>query len=773
MLEIINVLFFFASATIFSLIVLRERTPIYFFRSFGLIFSISIILHFNLNWILKRPMDLILDSLAFLCLALFFLILDKKNQITLSWGNFKDNIVNKEKWKSWLFIAIVIAVAFISGLSYFEGKLDEPRYNTPDPAIHFLYLSNAAETGFLSMFAPNSLYEASGYNIGFKSHNDAYFPGPAAAYYLLSSIFYKIQNISLFQLFNIVFYAFSCVYLFLISTKHFKKRNTLISLCILVVVLFGSFFDFLFTSFTSQLVGLFMLLFFVDTFYEYYSAKKIAIIVPIIGLAGVVFTYFYWLPIALAFIFLVALPDALKIKKVVGVFFMVASSFLLATGYILLLFKLVKVSDTLVGGGFPFASKFLNEPILIAPFAFIYLYLLLKEKFINKKDTLLANFSLAVIIYSATLTIAYIFDMASGYVFMKVYYLTVPVIWIMGLLFFFEKVSFESISRIMQKIKKNDFRFFDYFSYKLFYYAILYAAFIFAVTSIKGISFRILPLEKANANLIIRRDKEPNLTSDQSKLLSEIKEKYSYALQDNRIVMLTGYFESLWVFSYSGIWPRTFSLIPGDNKISDKLSYMSPNSDIDYYQWLSNDKAHYLIYLNNKFAKDWVKKSIFNFSDYESIASVGENQLLHLKKDAEVRFIIKNNYQDKNKKDIVKLPYLGEFIAQGVNFSGLSFYLNIPKNKDVVNDYTFEIRENNCDTGGAVIARRIITKDSLREQKNNRSFNIFFDSIISESTNKKYCYTLYSKDDPGVVNLVKIAGTSNVLLEGIYTYINK
>lgn len=773
-MEIFESLFFLVAAAVFSFVAFKERTQIFIFRSIGLIFATVIILHFNLNWIFKIPMSLNISSLLFISIAVLFLLLDKNASFLERLTEFRKSVTNKKTWIGWLAVLGVLSCAFFVGYSYFEGKLNEPRYSTSDPSIHYLYLSNTAKTGLLSMFAPNEIYVAAGYNQSYESYNDSYLPGPAAAYNLLSNVFFWIKKITLFQVFNIIFYALSSVYLFLLAINHNKKRNPLIAIFILITVLFGTFFDFLATSFTSQLVGLFILLFFIDTFYEYYAKRKISIYIPAIALAGLMFTYFYWLPIAFAFMFLVAFFDIknVKIRNIMRIILLVTFSSLLSIGYILLVFKLVSVSSATIDGGFPFGPNFLAELVIIAPFALTNLYLLLRDKFLHKKERLLTDFALSVVLYSAILIIAHIFNMASNYVFMKVFYLTVPMIWILCLLFFFEKVSFESIIILIDRIKKDGLKLKTYFSYKRLYLLLGYVIYIAIVTFVTGVDFKVFPVEKNNIELAIERNKKPNLTSQQMKLLTEVANERGSVLENGRILTLAEYPKSVWIFSYSGIWPRTYSLIPHEDIVADELSYLAPNSGINYSQWLLNDENHYLIYLDSDFSKNWVTDSKFDFNDYETVLSVGENHLLRLKNNANVKYFISKKYPDKNQRDSVIIPYSGTFISQQNNLSGLSFLLVIPRNKNILNDYSFELREGDCSMNNAPIVKKTITKDELRNQKTDRSYEISFDSVVPDSKGKMYCYGLSSRDEAETVNLAKDSKTGEILFQERFVYIN-
>jgi hypothetical protein len=770
-MEIFGSLFFLVAVVFFSFVVFKERTPIFILRSIGFILAIAIVFHFNLNWILKIPMSLNIGSLLFLGIAALFLLLDRDASFLIG---LRKDITNKKIWIGWLIVLGILGGAFLVGCSYFEGRLNEPRYNTSDPAIHYLYQSSTAKTGLLSMFSPNEIYKAAGSNESYKVYNDSYFPGPATAFYLLGNVFYWIQKITLFQVFNIVFYALVSAYLFLLFVNHHKKRNFLISLFALTVILFGTFFDFLNTSFTSQLLGLFLLLFFIDIFYEYYSAIKISIFIPIIALSGLVLTYVYWLPIAIMFIFFVAFFDIknARMKNMMKIFFLVSMSSLLSIGYILIFCRLNSVSSATIDGGFPFGPKFLAELIIIIPFALINLYLLLKDKFLHKRERLFTDFSLSVVLYSTILTLAHVFNFASNYVYMKVFYLTVPVVWMLCLLLFFEKVSIESIIALIKKIRKNRFELGTYFSYKQLYFLLGYVVAVSVVTLIMGVDFKIFPLEKNNINLAIRRDKQPNLNSEQMQLLSLIKKDYGFALDDNRVLAITEYYRSIWTYSYSGIWPRPYSLIPNGDRSTIGLSYLAPNSGVDYYQWLLNDENHYLVYMNSSFAKDWVKDSGFDFSDYEKIVSVGKNYLLHLKDNTRTEFIVPKKYPGKKQTDSVNLPYAGEFTSQLNNLSGLSFLLFIPRDKNVLNDYLFELREGSCAVDSAPIVEKIIAKNDLRIQKTNSTYIINFDTIIPESEGKTYCYKLSSKDTPGAVNLARNSKTNDILFQEIHVYIN-
>ncbi len=376
MIYLVNIAFFVLSIFFFAWLALRDRSPIFLFRSIGLASSTIIVFAYNLNWIFQWPMSLFGISLLFIFVSLLIIYA----------RHGKEKIFSRPKsfdiW--WIIVVCSLAATFLIGYIYFQKELDVPRYSTPDSGTHYLYMSQAARTGLIPLFSPSEIYPASGHLKVFEHHHESYFPGAAAIAFVINKFFVLEERPILLQAFNILCYMMLTSYFLMIfKSKGYFKSSFFAGVAFAFLAL-GTFFDFVATSYSTQLLGLFILVFFLDVFYAFLE-KRESFWMTAVGLAALVMTYVYWLPIAVMFIIIASLGLIQKIifssgvaiekhkKMLVEIFFISVSAIILSVGYLSVLLKLNMVGHAADDGGFSFQGQMLSDALLVAPFAVVFL----------------------------------------------------------------------------------------------------------------------------------------------------------------------------------------------------------------------------------------------------------------------------------------------------------------------------------------------------------------------------------------------------------------
>jgi len=400
-------IFFLFSLAAFYLVFFDFNKFINVFRFLGVVFSISMVFMFNLNWIFSLPVKMNYFSFLFLCIALIGFYFKRKESLLEKIKFNKPFIAN--------FVFVVLSSVFLIFVanSYFEGRWDEPRYTTPDSGGHYLYMSPTADSGVLPLFMPNAIYEATGQNKTFLHHHDTYFPGGSAIFFIINRLFINTERLVLFQAFNIFFFILISLYLFFILRERKIFKSFYFWAITLFFIFFGNIFSLVSASYTNQLFGLFFLLLSIDLFEKFRESGKWGMI-PI-TISGLIIAYYYWFPVLILFV-LFSFVDFKEIYKTklsfkenkrvyqIAVFFLIAALFNI--GYII---NVLKTNQTgmIAEGSFSFSSSFFNDTMIILPFALFNLYLFAKRKIKEKENYFLANFSFAILGYSCVLLVLF------------------------------------------------------------------------------------------------------------------------------------------------------------------------------------------------------------------------------------------------------------------------------------------------------------------------------------------------------------------------------
>lgn len=737
--------------------------PLNMLRFVGLFLSLSIVLFFNFNWIFGRP--------ATVWLFVVSLIL---SMIIAKFGN----IFEISKHKNIKDLSIFIFFGFIlllSCASYFSWRLDEPKYTTEDAAIHYLYMSQTVKTGFLSNFLPNTIYFDSGENEVYKNFGKGYPPGAAVPFYLIYNIVPTRHITASLQIFNSIFFTLSILYIFFLVKKSgiLRFRTSLIFMSLIFG--FGAFFDFITASFSTQVFGLFLLLFFFDTYRGFFE-EKMNIIFSILALSSIVFSYIYWFPVASLFMCVYFLSN----RNFPHPFIVFVVTTVLSAGYIKELYDVRILNYATAYGYFESAKIFLSDIAFILPLAIFGLIGIIRDIF-RKENVFIGSIVLSSILYAFVLLILFRFDVVSQYPAFKSLLLAVPLIWLVGL------IQIEKIYKKRREIRNDLYRMYDCgFSFLKKDILIVSCIFLSLVVILvfawfSKVPIGVMPIIFRNTHSIVYPRNFANITAEQLLLLDKLKTEYARVLDERRILVIAPFDTSLWVYAYSGIWPRTFSLL-GNEKNFGEYSPMDvySNDIVNYETWLKNDVNHVLVLFDNEFNRDWQARNNFHLEDYEILFSVGNNYILQLKKSVEVEFFHQKNQiiytftpsislPEKKKQSI---PYSGEIITLSETFIGLSFMLSIKK-EEISEDLFFDIRSGKCNENGSIFYKKTVSIEELRNQKKGDYYLIRFDSPVKISIGSPVCYSLYQDRPDDSIALVALKESETPLVKELYLFKNR
>ncbi len=752
-------------------------------RSFGFLLSLLIVFTFNLNWLLKTPLTL-WNSFFFLSLvdgvAIYWQRVILSDKFRNDLGRLR-KIDLKEALayflKSLIFPGILVVFTFL----YFQGDISVPRYESPDPGEHYLQMSRTAQTGFMPLFLPvNEMYEASGFNAIFLHHHDTYFPGATVPFFFIYKTINGESSAVSLQVFNILFYIMLVVYLYLLVVRDYTFKWRALNVFLFLMLSLGTIFDFLITSFSTQLFGLFLLVCFADSFYEFYKGKT-SFIQPAIVLSSLLMAYVYWIPAAFLFIGIIVMKEIMEnrqndlntlLKKIFTreMFPFVAVALLLSVGYIINMIRVSLLGYSTADGAFNFYNLFISDTLLLLPFAAVGFYYLFKKQ---TEKSFLFLFSLSILSYSGILYIAYKFTthIVSNYARLKVLYIAIPVIWIISL------IAFEKVFLFVMEKRGKIFSKLIFKKHQVLIYVFILGFILSLINIILGAKPKFFPVVKNNIEHIISANNSPNLTKDQIELLNIVKDKYRFALEDNRRMFIIAPSKTaLWAFAYSGIWPRTYSLLADDEKNNTIWSSMSFYSAgiANYGTWLRNDKSHILLYFDNSESASWIKEMGFNIDDYKVLAFQGENKLLQLKSNLITDYSNVNNHPGLKNAEKITFPYADEIIPSEDYLKSLSFKFAVSnrKLKDTDN-YDFTFSAGDCSMNGVVILRKEFPISYFKDLNENDFFEINFEHPLLDSKNKKYCIKIMSKDGEGKgLRIVRVIKEKELVLSEIYGYQN-
>lgn len=733
-------------ALLCALVLLRERGGLFLPRIPVLVFSLVIVWMFNLNWlggVAIKEWGWI-SSFFLLSVAVWFL--RRENPFS----GIKEAI--GKNVKKMFFVAGVSAGAILFAMLYFQWDLNVPRYSTPDSGVHFLYMHDTAQNGRMSLFGKDLIGAASGDNSILPRHNEAYMPGATAVFALLEN-FLKPRNVAkTLQVFNLACYALLAVYFVMLLGERELIKSRGLLMVFAVILLLGTFFNFVATSHSTQALGLLFLLGFVD-FFEAYWQKKESWLPAALALGALVMTYFYWLPLALGFVGLRFFFSDFRKKirqRFATTLLPLVGGFVFCVGYVVVLFELNMFQYASADGGVAFQEYLLKDALLIAPIAFFQLLFLIR---LAKKDV--ENRKFAAAFFGATAFFVFVLALCyknafliSHYSAMKVLYLVVPSAW--ALFFIFIEDHRVGMIRLTKNFFGSPRSILESGKWK----AVVFLLFLFSFTAISARAFEVdyacLPLMKKNLELILKEKTDPSISAEQMEILDLLKANHKDLLSDGQILIVAPTRSALWAFAYSGIWPRTKSLVPPEGSRAGIFSQLSFYSDgiADYGLWLKQDKKHALVYFDTEDGENWIDRSMFDFNDYQLIESEGGNRILKLKQGETVDYAWawKKN-EEKSVREI--LPLEIDFVSEGDFLGGFFVRFQVEPKKNVLNDVVGQIFEGSCSGKKAVDKKAdfVIVKNDLVKKGEKRTSRVLFEEFLPDAKNKKWCIRLEAPDE--------------------------
>jgi len=699
---------------------------------------------FNLNWIFHVPFRAWVFSVAF---VLSYCVFRYAGMPIVFLKNKRD------LYAFLLFGALLV----MFGVYSFGGKLDEPKYKTPDPAFHHMYMTDGATTGFMSQFVEGKIYGDSGNNISFLNHQERYFPGSIALFAFLSGGLPFLKSIVILQVFNIVAYALVVLYLayLFLQVELESKPWLLIPTAVLLGI--GSTFDFLQTSFSTQLFGMYVLLLTFDLLFLF-RHRLIKWFLPALPLVAVLLTYFYWIPAAVFFVGILFIPyifNHLRMKNYHAVLVTVADlskmAFLMAlfgVGYLWFIIDVRYLSQSTAEGGFSFYSEFIDSFILLVPIAVVYSVHSIK----NREIDLSVSATMASLLYWAALYLAYLGKYSSKYAFMKDYYLLLPLLVIVLIRFTALAYDLYKEEGIHGMFRNNYIR-----------TAVLLSCISVACVYPDGFSLYARNIDILTSS----KTSNPQFTVEQQELLDRIRSKYPDLLENGRLFIVAPFQSALWAYSYSGIWPRTPSLLRPNDMANGADSPMGFFLSADYEQWLMRDQNHVLAFFDTGESDSWVKSNGFSFDDYDVLERVGKNVLLKLKDRETAVFDFPEPSSESDDKAMQALPADVEFVAGRNGLVGISVNAVIHQ-KRLAGKYVFDLYEGACSSAVKMIGESVIGSDSLRVKKNKGVVDIPVGERMDDSEGRQYCLKVTnSEGDPDALQVRKRLSSQK------YLYVSK
>jgi len=719
-------------------------SPLNALRFFGIFISISMALMFNLNWILHVPFHAWVFPVAFALSCFVF------RYVGMPVVFLKDN------WDLYAFLLFIVLLVML-GVYSFAGRLDEPQYKTPDPAFHYMYMTDGSVTGFMPQFVKGKIYGDSGNNISFLNHQERYFPGSIALFTFLSDGLPFLKSIVVLQVFNIVAYVLVVSYFAYLFLQMESGSNLWLLIPAVILLGIGSTFNFLQTSFSTQLFGLYVLLLAFDLLFLFRN-RLIGWFLPALSLTAVLLTYFYWIPVVVFFVGVLFIPhvfNRLRIREYSAVLMTIADlskiAFLTALfgiGYLWFIIDVQYLSQSTAEGGFSFYGEFIDSFILLVPIVVVYLVHSVK----NRKIDLSTSAAIASLIYWAVLYLAYLGKYSSKYAFMKDYYLLLP-------LFTIVLIRFASLAYNLYKEEGISGMFRNGYVRTAILLSCAAGAYVYPDgLSLYTRNMDILTASKAN---------KPQFTVEQQELLDRIKTKHSNLLENGRMFIIAPLQSALWAYSYSGIWPRTPSLLHSEDSGNRSDSSMGFFLSADYEQWLTNDKNHVLAFFDTGESDSWIKSNGFSFDDYDVVERVGRNILLKLKDRRTAVFDLPEPSAESDDKTAQVLPADVEFVAGRNRLIGISVNATIHQ-KRLSGKYIFDLYEGACSSTVKMVDESVVESDSLRIKKNKDTIDIPLEKRIDDSEGRRYCLKVTnSEGDSDALQIRKKLSTQK------YLYVSK
>lgn len=607
---------FLFSSFIFSKVVFPKGNIFFFLlRSLGMLSSVMVVFSLYFSY-LSIPLNLYSFSVLFLVLSFVALKFFPRKKIDLKkFFSFKNFCFCN--WPTFFLVgAASLGVAFF----YFDFSFSLPKFISVDASVHYYMERYVLENERLIFTSRDLVVE----------DTDNYPFGTSVLAASFSRLVPFLSQLEKFQIFNVLVFFLISVYFILFLQKHFPFRSKLLFFSFCSFIVFGFFFNMLIMGFTSQIVGLFLLLFFSDAFLyleNFGSFQKNFFIA--LALSAILFTYIYWLPVALIFIFLKSLT-----KEKSGCFSFV-KNFIQKNSLIFLIFVLFSLPYIISlynfgilrfsGSDGATYKVFLLNFIVFVPFIIQGLFLFgekssAKNPFFLFVSSSLLYFLLLFFLYSLT-------NSVSDYTQAKVFYLVGPILYFLTFfaidkIYFnisvFRKIFFSSLIFLLIL----SFIFMPFFKKKEYFSEKRKDSLRMNLWGANGRVFDIFYFNAKSAKNTNKEGGKLNINQDKKDFIEKIPfllEKKGYP---QRIATVADPNISLWFYSLSWIWPR--EKIDGSTSIWEKEIF-------DYEKWKKQRTSPYLIILDTQPAKEWMERNNFNIEDFDVICEKKGNYLLKLK----------------------------------------------------------------------------------------------------------------------------------------------
>lgn len=595
MFQITFIIAFFA----FSYLLFSKKDVFFIFRSIGLFFIITVISTPIFKY-LSAPLNDKNYTLLFLVLTL--LVVAFKYSVHKDF-NFLKIKVNSKTNKDLIIFSLFLFITTLSALWYFHWDISLPQYSSVDAAIHFRN-SNP-------LFSEKILTSSYGFLSG----------GTYLIFNSLSELFFTNHSLINFQLYNIFIFSIISLYLFFIFKRTFSLNNKILLFLAFLLATYSYVFNIFMMGFVPQATGLFLLLFFIDTYKES-NNKWYDIAVSLFALITITSIYIYWIPVAILFILFKNLNWLIDIKEANKKKIVLLTIFLIVFAYIS--FKFRGVLSLLDEEGEMYKT-FLANFIIFLPFTLFGIYLTLNNW--RQKNSSLSTLFLASLSFSCTLYGMHLLGYASEYTFVKSFYLTGPLLFyfsIYALHYFIQNNRTFKTVRLLpiiylvliislaiypffQKIKpsKREKNLIVSLQIENFWKINIIPMDIFYF------NFQTFQTQKNNLENFIYIDKEK--IDFFNNIKSHIPED-----QNDKFHIISDFKTSHWMFTMTGI----------HNENSDFWG-----RTMDYDQWRESSNNKYLILLDTAMTNNWIKfnKENFKFEDFDILYQEGENYLLKLK----------------------------------------------------------------------------------------------------------------------------------------------
>jgi len=590
---------FIIAFILFAYLLSSKRDVFFIFRSIGFFFIIVVISN-PLFQYLSIPINSKNYTILFILLAIIIFAL---KYLTFRNFSFLKNKLYKKNSKDFMTLLFFLLIIILSALWYFHWNLTLPQYSSVDAAVHFRHNS--------ALFLDKSLNSSYGFLFG----------GTYLIFNSLSELFFTKSSLINFQLYNIFIFSTISLYLLFLFKKSIFISNKILLFLAFLLATYGYIFNIFMMGFVPQATGLFLLLFFVDTYKEF-STRWYGILTSLCTLITITAVYIYWIPVAILFILIKNLNWLINIKKTNKKKIALLIIFLIVFAYISFRFRGVL---SLLNEDGEMYKIFLANFIIFLPFTLFGIYLALNNW--RHKNSSLSALFLAGLSFSFTLYLLYLLGYASAYTFVKSFYLTGPLLFyfsIYGLHFFIKKHQTFKIIKFLPVI-----------------YLVLIISLAFypffqnikpskreknLVASLQMQNFwkiNIIPMNIFYANFQTFQTQKNNLENfiyiDKEKIdfFNNIKSHIPED-QKNKFHIISDFKTSHWMLTMTGI----------HNENSDFWG-----RTMDYNQWKESPNNKYLILLDTAMTKKWIKfnKENFKFEDFNILYQEGENYLLKLK----------------------------------------------------------------------------------------------------------------------------------------------